>query len=61
LVILYEENHENIRALEAGCVHWNVKKLILVIITEENHENIRALEAGCVHWHMKITYIGNPF
>jgi hypothetical protein len=26
LVIISEENHENIRALVAGCVHWNMKK-----------------------------------
>jgi hypothetical protein len=26
LAILSEENHENIRALETGCVHWHMKK-----------------------------------
>jgi hypothetical protein len=31
LVILSEENHENIRALEGDLVQWHMKKLILVI------------------------------
>jgi hypothetical protein len=61
LPTLSEENHENIRALEGGCVHWHVKKLILVIRPEENHENIRAVEGGCVYWLVKKAYIGNPF
>jgi hypothetical protein len=26
LVILSEENHENLRALDGGCVHWHMKK-----------------------------------
>jgi hypothetical protein len=26
LVFLPEENHEKIRALEGGCLHWHLKK-----------------------------------
>jgi hypothetical protein len=26
LVILSEENHENLRALEGGCLHWHLKE-----------------------------------
>jgi hypothetical protein len=26
LVLLPEENHENLRALEGGCLHWHLKK-----------------------------------
>jgi hypothetical protein len=29
LVILSEENHENFRALEGGCVHWHMKKVYI--------------------------------
>jgi nitrite reductase/ring-hydroxylating ferredoxin subunit len=61
LIILSEENQGNIRVLEAGCVHWHIKKAYIIIISEENHGNIRALEAVCVHWHMKKVYIGNFF
>jgi hypothetical protein len=61
LVIHSEENHENIRALEGGCIHWHMKEVYTVNLSEENHENIRALEGGCVHWHMKEACIGDPF
>jgi hypothetical protein len=61
LAILSEENHENPRALDGGCVHWHMKKAYIGIISEENHENIRALEGGCVHWQMKKAYIDNYF
>jgi hypothetical protein len=56
LIILSEENHENLRFLEGGCVHWHVKKAL----SEENHKNLRALEGGCLHWRMKKADIGNP-
>jgi hypothetical protein len=26
LIILSEENYENLRALEGGCLHWHLKK-----------------------------------
>jgi hypothetical protein len=58
LLILSEENYENLRALEGGCVHWHLKK-IYIANSEENHENLRALEEGCVHWRLKKVYIAN--
>jgi hypothetical protein len=61
LVIFSEENHENIRSLDAAVFTGILRKLLLVILSEENHENIRALEAGRVHWHIKKAYIDNPF
>jgi hypothetical protein len=61
LIILSEENHENLRASDGGCVHWHVKKAYIGILSEENCENLRALKGGCVHWHVKKAYIGNPF
>jgi hypothetical protein len=42
LTIISEENPENLRALERGCVHWHMKKAYIGIISEENHENLRA-------------------
>jgi hypothetical protein len=36
-----EENHENLRALERGCVHWHMKKAYIGN-SEENHENLMA-------------------
>jgi hypothetical protein len=60
LAAFSEENQENIRALEGGCVHWHVKKAI-VGNSEKNHENLNVLEGGRVHWHMKKAYIGNSF
>jgi hypothetical protein len=56
LVILSEENHENIRALEGGRVHWYMKKAYTGN-SEESEENIRALEGGCFHWYVKKAYI----
>jgi hypothetical protein len=61
LVILPLENHENIRALDGGCVHLHVKKTYIGNTFEENHGNIRALEGDHVHWDMKNAYIGNSF
>jgi 3-mercaptopyruvate sulfurtransferase SseA len=60
LAALSEENHENIRALEGGRVHWHIKKAYIGN-SEENHENVRALEGGYVHWHVKKAYTGNSF
>jgi hypothetical protein len=28
-VILSDENHENLRALEGGCVRWQLKKVYI--------------------------------
>jgi hypothetical protein len=38
LAILSEENHENLRGLEGGCVHRHLTKLYIDIISEEHHE-----------------------
>jgi hypothetical protein len=38
LVIVSEENHENLRALVGGCVHWHMKKAFIGN-SEENQEN----------------------
>jgi 3-mercaptopyruvate sulfurtransferase SseA len=53
-----EENHENLRALDGGCVRWQMKK-VYIGNSEANHEHIRALEGGCVHWHMKKVSLEN--
>jgi hypothetical protein len=57
---LSEENHENLRSLEGGHVHWHMKKALLVILPDENHEILRALERGCLHWHFEKAHIDNP-
>jgi hypothetical protein len=56
LVILSEENHENLRALEKGCLHWHLKKAYIDNLSVENHENLRALEEGCVYWNVMKAY-----
>jgi hypothetical protein len=38
---VFEKNHENIRALEGGRIHWHMNKAYIGK-SEENHENIRA-------------------
>jgi hypothetical protein len=48
-----EENYENLRALDGGCVHWHMKKAYIGN-SEENHENTRALDGNRVHWRMNI-------
>jgi hypothetical protein len=61
LAILSEANHENIRALEGGRVHWRLKKAYIGNSFSGKSWETRASEGGCVHWHVKKSYIDNYF
>jgi hypothetical protein len=40
LVVLSEENHENLRALEVRCLHWHLKKAYI-----DNHYRGKSRES----------------
>jgi hypothetical protein len=44
LIIILEENHENLRALEGACLLWHLKKAYIVNLSEENDVNLRSLK-----------------
>jgi hypothetical protein len=48
-LILSEENHENLRALEGGCVRWHLKKSYLGNFFWGKSQGISAIE-GLFNW-----------